>query len=151
MVLKSQWVLFLELSVLERKYSQIEKEALACVGWVLQGSIHSCGHHFTLQTDHNHFFQATNRIQCWARTLASYEYTLTWRQSEQHCNVDALSRLPLVELPAHTTIPVEVVLTVEELKEVPLTAPQIATRTRRDPVMARVLDHTLRMARPGRR
>ena len=42
------------------------------------------GHHFTLITDHKPLLtlfneselQASGRIQCWALTLAAYEYTL---------------------------------------------------------------------------
>lgn len=43
------------LSDTEKKYSQIEKEALAYVAGVTR--FHSClwGHHFTLQTDHKPF------------------------------------------------------------------------------------------------
>ena len=38
-----------------------------------------------------------------------------------------------------TTVPAELVLMVEQLKEAPITASQLATWTRRDPLMARVL------------
>ena len=105
----------------EQKYLQIEKEALACVVGVTRFRSYLWGHHFTLQTDHKPLLtlfnehktipqQAANRIQRWAWTLAAYEYTITWRQSEQHANADALSRLPLPEVPAQTTVPAELVL-----------------------------------------
>ena len=142
------------LSATEQKYSQIEKEALACVVGVTRFRSYLWGHHFTLQTDHKPLLtlfnehktipqQAANRIQRWAWTLAAYEYTITWRQSEQHANADALSRLPLPEVPAQTTVPAELVLMVENLQDAPITASQIATWTRRDPVMARVLQFIL--------
>ena len=58
----------------EKKYSQIEKEALACVAGVTRFHSYLWGHHFTLQTDHKPLFtlfnenrliprQAANRIQ----------------------------------------------------------------------------------------
>ena len=137
------------LSDAEKKYSQIEKEALACVVGVTRFYSYLWGHHFTLQTDHKPLLslfnenkaipqQAANRIQRWAWTLASYEYTITWRNTTQHANADALSRLPLLEVPTQTITPAELVLMVEQLQEAPITSTQIATWTRRDPLMARV-------------
>jgi len=60
-----------------------------------------------------------------------------------HANVDAMSRLPLPEVPAQTTIPAEIVLMVDQLQEAPITAHQIAAWTKRDPLMARVLRYVL--------
>lgn len=68
------------------------------------------GHHFVLQTDHKPLLtlfnedkpitkQASNRIQRWAWKLAAYEYTMAFGTSKQHGNADALSRLPLREVP----------------------------------------------------
>jgi len=75
--------------------------------------------------------------------LASYEYTITWRNTTQHANADALSRLPLPEVPPQTTIPAELVLMVDQLQDAPITATQLAAWTRRDPLMARVLRYVL--------
>ena len=99
------------LSETEKKYSQLEKEALSCVVGVTRFRSYLWGRHFTLLTDHKPLMtlfneskaipqQAANHIQRWAWTLASYEYTIAWRQSSQHANADALSRLPLPEVPA---------------------------------------------------
>lgn len=133
----------------ERKYSQIEKEALACVVGVTRFHSYLWGHHFVLQIDHKPLLtlfnknkqipqQAANRIQRWAWKLASYEYSIEWRASGQHVNADALSRLPLPEKPAETTVPAELVLMVEQLDDAPVTAKQVAGLTRRDPLMAKV-------------
>ena len=136
----------------EQKYSQIEKEGLACVVGVTRFHSYLWGHHFTLQTDHKPLLtlfnenkpipqQAANRIQRWAWKLASYEYSIEWRASSQHSNADALSRLPLKKKSPTTTTPAELVLMVEKLDDAPVTAKQVATLTRRDPVMARVYQH----------
>ena len=146
----------------EKKYSQIEKEALACVVGVTRFHSYLCGHHFTLQTDHKPLLtllhehksipqQAANRIQRWAWKLAAYEYTIAWRASGAHANADALSRLPLPEAPASTTVPAELALMVEQMDDHPVTARQIeqmddhpvtarqiATWTRRSPELAMV-------------
>ena len=144
----------LTLSEAEKKYSQIEKEALACMVGITRFHSYLWGHHFLLQTDHKPLLslfnekkaipqQAANRIQRWAWMLASYEYTITWRNTTQHANADALSRLPLPEVPPQTTIPAELVLMVDQLQDAPITATQIAAWTRRDPLMARVLRYVL--------
>ena len=71
----------------EQNYSQIDKEALACVFGVQKFRSYLYGHHFTLQTDHKPLLtlfnenkaippQASGRIQRWALTLASFEYSI---------------------------------------------------------------------------
>jgi len=86
----------------EKKYSQIEKEGLACVVGVTRFHSYLYGHHFVLQTDHKPLLtlfnedkpipkQASNRIQRWAWKLVAYEYTMAFRTSKQHGNADALT------------------------------------------------------------
>ena len=94
------------LSETEKKYSQIEKEGLACVFGVTRFHEYVYGRHFTLITDHKPLqslfdskrsvsAQALGRIQRWALKLSMYEYDLECRSTYQHGNADALSRLPL--------------------------------------------------------
>lgn len=136
----------------EKKHSQVEKEALACVVWVNRFRSYLWGHHFTLQTDHKPLLsllhehksipqQMANRIQWWAWILSAYDYTITWRNTSQHANEDAFSRLPLPESPGHSSVPAELVLIMEQLQHAPITATQIAVWTERDPLMARVLHY----------
>ena len=138
------------LSNAEKKYSQIEKEALACVFGVKRFHAYLFGHHFTLQTDHRPLMslfsesklipvQASNRILRWALTLSSYQYTIACRTTQQHANADALSRLPLPETPERTVVPPEFVLMVQKLDEAPITAVQIAAWTQQDPLLSDVL------------
>ena len=73
------------LSQAEHKYSQIEKEGLACVFGVKRFHTYPFSPHFTLLTNHKPLLgllgeyravpsQASARIQWWAMTLAMYEY-----------------------------------------------------------------------------
>ena len=128
---------------------QIEKEALACVVGVTRFRSFLYGHRFILQTDHKPLLslfnenksipqQAANRIQRWALTLSSYEYTIEWRNTISHANADALSRLPLPDLPATSTTPPETVLLIESLQDAPVTAAEIADWTQRNPLFSRV-------------
>ena len=146
---KPVWFFSRPLTKTVRKYSQIEKEELACVVGVTRFHSYLWDHHFVLKTDHKPLLtlfsenkqipqQAANRIQCWAWKLASYEYSIEWSASGQHANDDALSRLLLPEKPAEKTVPVELVFMVEQLDDAPVTAKQVVSLTRRDPLMAKV-------------
>ena len=143
------------LSQSERRYSQIEKEGLACVFGVKHFHMYLYGRHFYLQTDHKPLtalfgesravpHQASGRIQRWAWILAAYEYTLQFRPTEKHGNADAMSRLPLPDCPAEVPVPREVVLLVEGLQESPISTDQIRTWTRRDPLLSKVLSFIMR-------
>ena len=130
----------------ERNYSQLEKEGLACVFGVKKFHDYVFGHPFQLVTDHKPLItllseykttpvQASARIRRWSLTLAAYEYHITFRRTEEHCNADVLIRLPLPATPAKEEPPPELVLLMEQMAELPVTAEQIATLTRRDPLL----------------
>ena len=48
---------------------------------------------------------ASSRIQRWALTLGTYEYSIQYRPGTTIANADALSRLPLEDQPADKDIP----------------------------------------------
>ena len=86
----------------------MEKEVLACVFGVTRFHAYLFGHHFTLITDNKAIMslfdsdklispQASGQIQRWALKLATYEYTVWFRPTNEHVNADALSRLTLPE------------------------------------------------------
>ena len=138
------------LSDAERNYSQLEKEGLALVYGVKHFHAYLFGHSFELVTDHQPLLallnekkptspQASARIRRWSLFLSAYEYTLVFRKTEAHGNADALSRLPLLEVPAQTQTPPELVLLMDHLNESPITAEQISTWTRRDPSLSALL------------
>ena len=133
----------------EKKYSQVEKEGLACVYGMKRFHSYLFGHKFVLQTDHQPLttlfnetksipVQASSRIQRWALLLASYEYTIVFRSTSKHANADAMSRLPLPDKPTSTPVPAEFVLMIEKLDKAPITSTQIANWTKKDPVLAKV-------------
>ena len=135
------------LSKPEKQYSQIEKDGLACIYGVKRFHSYLFGHKFVLQTDHQPLttlfneskvvpVQASSRIQRWALSLASYEYTISFRSTSKHSNADTISRLPLPNQPSSTPVPSELI---ENLDQASITANQIATWTKRDPVLSKVM------------
>ncbi len=148
------------LSSAEQNYSQLEKAGLSYVFGVRKFHSYLFGYAFELITDHKTLLalinehrptspQASARIRRWSLFLSTYEYSLAFRPTEAHCNVDALSRLPLASGPAEVPTPQELVLLVEHLADSPVTAGHIRSWTQKDPVQARVLEF-VRQGRPGK-
>ena len=140
------------LSKAERNYSQLEKEGLACIFGVKKFHSYLFGHPFELVTDHKPLLtllnehkatspQVSARIRRWSLILAAYEYTVVFKKTEEHGNADALSRLPLQVVPAKTEMPPEIVLLMETLADLPVTADHIRSWTRRlrDPSLSSVM------------
>ena len=84
------------LTAAERKYSQLDKEALVIVFGVKKHHQYLYGRRFELKTDHKpltHIFSvskatptmAYGRIQRWALTLGAYSYTIQYRKGELQC------------------------------------------------------------------
>jgi hypothetical protein len=102
------------LSKAEGNYAQIEHEALTIVFGVKKFHPFLFGRRFTLLTDHKHLTSifgphtdipllAASCMQRWALLLSAHQYNIKYRRSEQHCNADGLSRLPLPV--THTELP----------------------------------------------
>ena len=72
--------------------------------------------------------------------MAAYQYYIEYRRSAEHANADALSRL--VSSSADDRLDVDEYL-ISYVNELPITARDIASATRKDPVLARVYDSTL--------
>ena len=138
----------------EKKYAQLDKEALAIIFGVKKFHQYLSGRKFTIHSDHKplqHIFDenrpvptmSSARIQRWALTLSAYNYTIEYKPGSQHANADLLSRLPLPDHPAKVLVPSETVLTMDRLQTTPITAKQIKQWTRRDPILSQVLDRVL--------
>ena len=116
------------LSAAEKGYSQLDKEGLAIVFAVKRFRQYLYGRAFTIVTDHKPLMSlfsetkcipplASARIQRWALTLSAYYYTIVYRAGKDNANADALSRLPLLDTPATTYVPLETAFTLELLSE----------------------------------
>ena len=141
------------MSETERRYSQLEKEALAAVFGVQKFHTYLFGRRFTLVSDHKPLLGllkedkavpvlASGRIQRWALTLAMYDYKLVYKTGMQLHTADALSRLPSERAPSEPPSVPEVVLMLEHLDEGPVHSSQIKAMTVRDPQLSRVLRFT---------
>ena len=131
------------LSRAERNYSQLEREGLACVFGVKCFHSYLFGHPFELLTDNQPLTTLLNECRDFPSGLSMYqmlvstsEYTIHFRKTQAHGNVDALSRLPLPTAPAEVPMPAELVLLMEHLEDSPVTAQHIRLWTRRDPVLS---------------
>ena len=137
------------LSPVEKRYSQLDKEALAIVFGVKRFHQYLFGRQFSIVSDHKPLqyllsenkavpVMASARLQRWALILSSYQYTITYRPGEKIANADGLSRLPLPEAPSEVPYPGEVVFLLQTLQSSPITAEQIKHWTNKDPVLSRV-------------
>lgn len=134
----------------EKTYAQIEKEGLAFVfdvkrfhNWVFCRPFTLVTNHKLLmsQLDEQRAIQAHDsaRIQHWALTLSTYQNVWAFRTSTQNGNADAMSCLLLPGPAREPPIPAETVLLLDNLNALPVTASQIRTWTRRDPLLSCVL------------
>ena len=136
--------------------SQLEKERVALLYGVRKFHNYLFGRTFTLCTDRKPLQSLLNeskpipcmasaRIQRWALTLASYEYTIKYKSGLANSNADTLSRLPLPNsLTSEVPISSELALLMEHMSTGPLTAAQVKSMTQRDPILSHVLSHVLR-------
>ena len=138
------------MSETEKKYWEIEKEALSLVWGVKKFQTYLEGRHFTLVTDHQplkYIFDpgkavpitAAARIQRWCLFLGGFLYSIEFRGTEQHANCDGLSRLPRPQAPADKPDEVEMFHTTL-VETLPVTEQELRMQTRRDPILSRVLE-----------
>ena len=142
------------LSSSEKKYAQVEKEALALVFAIKKFHLYLYGRTFTLYTDHKPLLTilgpkkaiptlAAARLQRWALLLASYTYDIEYKSSQHHSNADALSRLPLpMSEPNAVSFDVFTCFNMSQVEALPVTAKTIQRASRTDPVLSKVILYT---------
>ena len=137
------------LTAAEKKYSQLDKEALSIIFGIKKFQQYLQGRHFTIMSDHKplqYLFGegkpipvlASARIRRWALILSSHDYKIEFRPGQQHGNADVLSCLPLPASVEETSPPGEVVLLMETLHNTPVDSKMIRRWTDRDPVLSKV-------------
>lgn len=140
----------------QKRYSQIQKEALAVIFGLKKFHQYLYGRRFILVTDHKPLISlfspskatpvmAANRLARWALMLNAYDYTVEYRPTRLHGNADALSRLPSGE-DAHFDLDeeqadVSTVCSVTQLgRQLDPVKPQLlAKESSKDPVISKVL------------
>ena len=141
-----------KLSQAERNYSQLDKEALAIMFGIKKFHKYVYGRPFQIVTDHKPLLgllgerkaipvTASPRLQRWAITLTGYDYRLIYKPGSAIANADALSRLPLPDMPADVRVPVpgEAIRVMDVLDTTPVTCDQIRLWTLHDPILGKVL------------
>ena len=135
----------------ERRYSQLEKEALALVFALKKFHFYVYGMKFTLKTDHKPLLGlfssskpipvvASGRIQRWCLTMQAYHFNLVHTSGIHLGNVDALSRLPLPTENESVPIPAEWINLVNFFSDqTPLEASAIAKFTAKDVFLSKIV------------
>ena len=136
----------------ERRYPQIEREALAIAFGAQKFRQYLLGCSFTLLTDHKPLVTllgekngipqlVSARIKRWALLLSAYKYEIKYITSKENVLADYLSRAPLPDLPdaADSAIACEDIMLIDEegLSQIPLTSKVIAAETVKDPVLSK--------------
>lgn len=138
----------------ERRYAQIEREALAIKFGVKKFSQYLSGRSFTIVTDHKPLLgifkpgkalsdQLSPRLLRFALGLAASDYDIIYRPGKAIGHADFLSRLPLEEPQAEEEYPDPAGIHLLEARDLDgLSAKQIAASTKEDAVLHRVLQWT---------
>lgn len=139
----------------ERRYGQIDKEALAIIFGLTKFHDYLAGRKFSIVTDHKPLIglfnrekpipdQISPRMLRWSLKLGCYDYDIKYRPGKLIGNADALSRWTAPDTSTATTDSVRDVLLLEEQpKEWNLDVRKIAELTKKDPILRRVLFHVL--------
>ena len=141
------------LSASERNYAQLEKEGLSLVYGVKKFHQYLYGRKFILFTDHKPLVAifgskkgvpslAAARLQRWAILLSGYQYEIRFKPTQQHCNADGLSRLPLKHTELRETLTEGSSICNIRMEHMPISAIEVQRASRRDLILSRVIRFT---------
>ena len=141
--------------LVQKNYAQVEKEALALVFGLSKFHQYLYGRASILQKDHKPLTTilgptqgipslAAARFQRWAIQLAGYSYQIRFRPTNQHCNADGLSRLPLKDKSPIGNPPDPMIFNVSQVDALPVTVKKLQTATCNDPILGKVLNYVRR-------
>lgn len=142
------------LSAAERKYSQLDKEALAIVFGVKHYHQYLYRREFVILSDHKplkHIFSASKstpamasaRIQRWAILLSGYHYRIEYKPGQQNANADAFSQLPLLTTSLKVPTPPKVIHMMELIDTTSVSVSQIWMQTAHDPTLSSIKEFVM--------
>ena len=140
------------LTVAEKNYAQIDKEALALIFGVQKFHLYLYGRNFTLLADHKPLVSllgptkgipltAAARLQRWALLLAGYQYEIQFKPTQKHANADGLSRLPLQGSSNGQCLSDVSVFNVAQISVLPVSVVQVCKATRADSIPSKVVTY----------
>ena len=138
--------------LVQKNYAQVEKEALALVFGLSKFHQYLYGRVSILQTDHKPLTTilgptqgipslATARFQRWNIQLAGYSYWICFRPTNQHCNTDGLSRLPLKDKSPIGNPPDPMIFNFSQVDVLPVSVKKLPTATCNNLILGKVLNY----------
>ncbi|XP_052814094.1 uncharacterized protein K02A2.6-like [Mya arenaria] len=136
----------------ERKYAQIDKEALGIHWAVKRFYTYLYGRHFTLVTDCQPLTSIFNpgksipvttaaRVQRYALYLSGFHYDVEYKNTKRQTNVDGLSRLPAPHTAENYDNDIEEVFYTSQIDQLPVTSSQIRREAQRERLLSRVFSY----------
>nr|XP_018907427.1 PREDICTED: uncharacterized protein LOC109037282 isoform X3 [Bemisia tabaci] len=137
------------LNNVEKRYPQVDREALAIVWGVKRFFEYLYGRKFTLYTDNkpvSHIFAPNallpkftlSRCANYASYLSNFNYDIKFRRSTQNCNADYLSRIHSFSVPSSSFDDFDIFI-LNQIELLPVTSQLIAAETRKDPQLSPIL------------
>ncbi|XP_055916618.1 uncharacterized protein K02A2.6-like [Eupeodes corollae] len=136
------------LSDSEKNYSQLHREALAVMFAVKKFFKYIYGKHFVIYTDNQALKEIFNpkkgtpsvavaRLQRWAITLSTFDYSIKHKPARELAFVDALSRLPI---PGTTDVETICINSINFFEELPVDKELIRAETKKDVELSQIYE-----------